>query len=106
MNKPRPSDAELVELLSQPSFQRAPQDLMPSTDPATPTAMVVEVEQIRPYDHNPRRVPNAEYERIKASIRACGMDQPLTITRRPGDEPYMVAAGGNTRLQVVQELWR
>jgi ParB family protein of integrating conjugative element (PFGI_1 class) len=106
MNKPRPSDAELVEFLSQPSFQRAPQDPIPSTDPVTPTTMVVEVEQIQPYDHNPRRVPNAEYERITASIRACGMEQPLTITRRPGDELYMVAAGGNTRLQVVQELWR
>ena len=43
MNKPRPSDAELVELLSQPSFQRAPQDPMPSNDPATPTGLVAEL---------------------------------------------------------------
>ncbi|HSH28954.1 MAG TPA: ParB family protein [Thiohalobacter sp.] len=105
MNKKRPTDAEIIDMLKQPNFQRK-DDTQPSTDPIKPHPMLVEVEQIKPYDRNPRRVPNSEYERIKNSIRTTGMDQTLTITRRPGDDRYMVAAGGNTRLQAVQELWR
>ena len=42
---------------------------------------------------------------IKASIRAEGMDQLLVITCRPGDTGYMVHAGGNTRLRILQELY-
>ena len=70
-----------------------------------PTAMEVEVTRIRAYDRNPRRSENPEYDRIKASIRADGMDQPLVITSRPGKTDYMVHAGGNTRLRILQELY-
>ncbi|MEA3278580.1 MAG: ParB N-terminal domain-containing protein [Pseudomonadota bacterium] len=63
------------------------------------------VTEIRPYDRNPRRAGNPEYDRIKASIRAEGMDQPLVVTKRPGDARFMVQAGGNTRLCIVQALF-
>jgi len=65
----------------------------------------VEVTRIHTYERNPRHTRNPEYDRIKASIRACGMDQALRITRRPGETGYIVQAGGNTRLQVQQELY-
>jgi ParB family protein of integrating conjugative element (PFGI_1 class) len=68
--------------------------------------MVVAVDEIEVYDHNPRQLANDKYEEIKASIRASGMDQTLTITRRPGAPRYMIAAGGNTRLQAVKALWK
>ena len=57
------------------------------------------------YERNPRHSRNPEYDRIKASIREHGMDQPLLITSRPGDDGYFVRAGGNTRLRIMQELY-
>ena len=70
-----------------------------------PQALRLEVTRIHPYERNPRHCPNPEYDRIKASIRASGLDQALRITRRPGDDDYIVQAGGNTRLQVLKELY-
>ena len=60
--------------------------------------------RVRPYEHNPRQSVNQEFERIKASIREVGLDQPLTVTRRPGASDYMVHSGGNTRLQALKAL--
>jgi ParB family protein of integrating conjugative element (PFGI_1 class) len=67
--------------------------------------MRLELAQIQCYERNPRRSRNPEYDRIKASIRASGLDQPLRITRRPGAPTYIVQAGGNTRLQILNELY-
>jgi len=67
--------------------------------------MRVEVTRIKFYERNPRRSMNPEYDRIKASILASGMDQPLLITMRPGDKDYVIQAGGNTRLQILKELF-
>jgi ParB family protein of integrating conjugative element (PFGI_1 class) len=63
------------------------------------------VTAIRPYDRNPRRADNPEADRIAASIRAGGLDQPLVVTQRPGDAHYLVRAGGNTRLRILQTLF-
>jgi ParB family protein of integrating conjugative element (PFGI_1 class) len=104
MSKQRPSAEQLAELITQPHFGRA-REVMPPTDPIQPTPMVVAVDEIEVYDHNPRQLANDRYEEIKASIRAAGMDQTLTITRRPGAPRYMIAAGGNTRLQALKALW-
>lgn len=64
----------------------------------------VEVTRIKAYERNPRRCENPEYDRIKASIRARGMDFPLVITCRPGETSYVVHAGGNTRLRILKQL--
>jgi len=104
MSKKRPTDAQLANMLSQPHFgqRRAEQ---PSQDPITATPMIVGIEDIDFYDRNPRRAPNSKYHEIKASIAAGEMDQPLTITRRPGAPRYMVFKGGNTRLRALKELY-
>ena len=70
-----------------------------------PTAMQVEITRINMYERNPRHGDHPEYDRIKDSIRAQGMDQPLVITCRPGDTDYVVHTGGNTRLKILQELY-
>ena len=70
-----------------------------------PAPLQVEVTRIKVYERNPRRAENPEYDRIKASIRAQGMDQPLVITCRPGETEYVVHAGGNTRLRILKELY-
>src|SRR5690554_45332 len=76
------------------------------TDPLQDTPMVVTLDQLRSYEHNPRKTRNPLYEEIKASIKARGLDQPPLITRRPGEDHYIIRNGGNTRLEILNELWR
>ena len=54
------------------------------------------IDQIKPYDRNLRRSPNPMYAKIKESVRAArGLSSLLSVTRRPGDEQYMVEGDGN-----------
>ncbi|VUS42646.1 ParB family protein [Klebsiella spallanzanii] len=69
-------------------------------------AVFVTLEQLHPYDLNPRLVRNPNYDDMKSSIYQRGLDTPPTITRRPNQEWYIIANGGNTRLSILNELWR
>ncbi len=80
-------------------------DLPDRADPVMECQIELPVEDIRPYEHNPRRTCNPRFAEIKDSIRASGIRVPLTVTRRPGESHFVVEAGGNTRLAAVQELW-
>jgi ParB family protein of integrating conjugative element (PFGI_1 class) len=71
-----------------------------------PAAFVLALDEIVPFDKDPRQAPNSEYPRIKDSVRAQGIDQPLVVTRRPGAAHYVIAAGGNTRLKILRELFQ
>ncbi len=95
-------------LLQEGSFGPHRDGHLPPADPVAPTPMILPVEAIRPYDRNPRRRPNPKYEDIHRSIKAKpGLaDDPLTVTRRPGDEHLIVKAGGNTRLEIHRTLWQ
>ena len=73
-------------------------------DPLSDTPIRVSLEQLRPYDYNPRTLRNPLHDQLKASIRERGLDQPPTITRRPGENHYIVRNGGNTRLAILNEL--
>ena len=66
----------------------------------------VTLEQIQPFPDNPRTTRNPGFDALKASIRARGLDNPPVLTRRPGDKLFMLASGGNTRLKILNELWR
>lgn len=104
-SKRRPSDEKLGQLLKTPHFGKGGN--LPPADPVAPTPMVLSLEQIRPYDRNPRRERNPRFEEIKDSIRSQGgLNNPLTVTRRPGEEQYMVESGGNTRLEILNELFK
>jgi ParB family protein of integrating conjugative element (PFGI_1 class) len=74
-------------------------------DPKFDCQMELAVDAVKPYDRNPRRANNAKFHEIKESIRVCGIRNPLTVTRRPGDADFVVEAGGNTRLIAIQQLW-
>jgi ParB family protein of integrating conjugative element (PFGI_1 class) len=63
------------------------------------------IDEIHPYENNPRRAANAKFDDIKESIRTSGLRTPLTVTRRPGEAHFIVEAGGNTRLRALRELW-
>ena len=75
-------------------------------DPLVDTPMLVTLEQLRPYEHNPRFLLNPLYDELKASIRERGLDQPPPITRRPGEASFIIRNGGNTRLAILGELWQ
>jgi ParB family protein of integrating conjugative element (PFGI_1 class) len=74
--------------------------------PGSTTPLTLTLGQLKPYEHNPRREPHPCYALLKHSIRVRGLEQPLVVTRRPGEAEYLVKAGGNTRLQILQELYR
>jgi len=80
-------------------------DLPAQADPRHDCQIELAVDDIRPYEHNPRRVSNTRFAPIKESIRASGIRNPLTVTRRPGEAHFIVEAGGNTRLLAIQQLW-
>ena len=86
-------------------FERNGPSATALSDPIADTPMVVTLDQLRPYDHDPRKKRNPAYEDIKASIRERGLDAAPAITRRPGDDSYIIRNGGNTRLAILRELW-
>jgi hypothetical protein len=82
-----------------------PADNSRQLDVPQDSQMTLPVTEIQAYDRNPRRYQNEQYEAIKASIRAAKrLTSPLVVTRRPGQDKFMVGKGGNTRLAALQEL--
>lgn len=75
------------------------------SDPIADTPMIVTLDQVRPYNLNPRVTRNPRYDELKASIRVRYLDSPPPITRRPGEEHFIIRNGGNTRLSILNELW-
>lgn len=102
--KPPTSD-DITRKLQHGHFPQRATQVSP-TDPDCDTPMVVTLEQLRPYEHNPRFIRNPLYEELKASIRDRGLDQPPSITRRPGESQFIIRNGGNTRLSILGELWQ
>jgi hypothetical protein len=65
------------------------------------------LDELKKFDKNPRTVRNPAHDDIKESIRAAGkLDQAFTVTKRPHENFYILAAGGNTRLDILNELYQ
>lgn len=75
------------------------------TDPIAETQVIATLDELAPYELDPRLTRNPRYDEIKESIRERGLDAPLVITRRPGGKHYIIRNGGNTRLAILRELW-
>lgn len=67
--------------------------------------ITVTLDKLRPYEHNPRKTRNPNFEIIKESIRRRGLDHKPNITQRPGEPFYIIKDGGNTRIQALKELF-
>ncbi|MEW5291535.1 ParB family protein [Erwinia papayae] len=82
----------------------------PATQDITPVAempMVLTLDEFGPNPDNPRTSRNPRYDEIKASIRARGLDTVPKVTRDPDGAPlYIFSDGGNTRYQILSELWQ
>ncbi|MEB6630412.1 ParB family protein [Escherichia coli] len=72
------------------------------------TPMILTLDQLRPNPDNPRTTRNLRYDDIKNSIHARGLDTVPKVTRMPDSEPdvYIFSDGGNTRYQILTELWK
>lgn len=104
-NSPEERRRLVAESLRVANPGNSARELPAQADPRQDCQIELSVDEIEPYDHNPRRAANPKYEEIKESIRACGIRNPLTVTRRPGEQRFIVEGGGNTRLAAMQALW-
>ena len=99
------AETAFASLLVAPPAQTG-MDIAPKDDVFPGLFMNVSVHEIDFFDKNPRtRHDSEQYGHIKQSIRETGVQQPVHITRRPGDSRFVLAQGGNTRLKIVQELF-
>ncbi|RWT23378.1 hypothetical protein DN603_09810 [Raoultella planticola] len=99
------SEQEMAAKLMSDGFGRTGPVAGTLTDPVADTPMVVTLDELRPYELDPRLTRNPLYDEIKASISERGLDAPPPITRRPGSDHYIIRNGGNTRLAILRELW-
>ncbi|AZL70072.1 ParB family protein [Pseudomonas oryziphila] len=76
------------------------------SDPIADTALVLGVDEVLPWEDNPRTTRNPRYDELKESIRNRGLDTPPPVTRRPGEEKYRIRNGGNTRITILKELFQ
>jgi 8-oxo-dGTP pyrophosphatase MutT (NUDIX family) len=103
----KPNLADAIKSVMDKSRPSANVTTLPprTHDDVTDGFMVVRVVDIDPYDGNMRLQPNPENDQIKASLRATGVRGAIEITRRPGTQRWIVAAGANTRLALIKELY-
>ena len=74
------TEREMAAKLSAEKFARSGPDADETTDPIADTPMVVTLDQLRPYDLNPRVTRNPRYDEILASVRERGLDTSPAIT--------------------------
>ncbi len=104
MAKINPQD--LKDRLLAPGFTAPPKVLEQLSDPVSDTPMVLTLDQVLPWHDNPRTTRNPKYDELKESIRHRGLDTPPPVTRRPGEDKYRIRNGGNTRLEILNELYK
>ncbi|MCC5902684.1 MAG: ParB N-terminal domain-containing protein [Halomonas sp.] len=105
MSKKHMSQSEILQKLQQPGPKLKSQPVKSLGAPLREMGIEVTLDDVRPYDRNPRRQRNPKYNEIKASIRAAGLKHAPVLTQRPGDDLYMISDGGNTRLEILTELY-
>jgi len=76
------------------------------SDPIADTPLVLDVDDVLPWEDNPRTTRNPRRDELKESIRNRGLDTPPPVTRRPGEEKYRIRNGGNTRISLLKELYQ
>lgn len=103
----KPSSVQTMkEKLMQPAFEHKAPTAERLSDPLVDTPMLLSLDEVLPYDSNPRTTRNPKYDEIKESIRQRGLDTPPPVTRKPGEEKFRIRNGGNTRLAILNELYR
>lgn len=96
---------DLKAKLLAPGFNPTTSNAVMS-DPIADTALVLSIDEVLPWEDNPRTTRNPKYDELKESIRNRGLDTPPPVTRRPGEEKYRIRNGGNTRITILKELFQ
>ncbi|KTL61175.1 hypothetical protein AA106_09895 [Photorhabdus laumondii subsp. laumondii] len=108
MSRPGKNKLSLGDALLQQG--KTPQlSASPVVLPVAEIPIVLTLDELRTNPGNPRISRNPRFDDIKASIRARGLDSVPKITRNPnsGNENiYIFSDGGNTRYQILSELWQ
>lgn len=102
---PDTSAQDIASKLLSDGFTRTGPVANTLSDPVADTPMIVTLNELMPYELDPRLTRNPLYDEIKASIYERGLDAPPPITRRSGANHYIIRNGGNTRLAILRELW-
>ncbi|WP_269503934.1 ParB N-terminal domain-containing protein [Burkholderia sp. IMCC1007] len=74
-------------------------------DPQLTSLIRLKITDVMAYERNPRRASHERIAELKESIRTNGIEQIVTVTRRPGAQTYVVAKGGNTRVTAATALY-
>ncbi|WP_449632073.1 ParB family protein [Rahnella aceris] len=100
------SDA-MLQRGKSPSQLTTGDNASPAVLPLSEMPMVLTLDQLRPNPDNPRTSRNPRFDDIKTSIRSRGLDSIPKVTRDPdGEDVYIFSDGGNTRYQILCELWQ
>lgn len=97
---------DLANKLFAGNFDKSKEPVTQLSDPLVPTPMVLTLDQIKHYELNPRIKKNPIYEEIRNSILKRGFNAVPSVTRRPGQDFYILRDGFNTRLSILNELWK
>lgn len=76
-----------------------------SPEPQFASVIRLKITDVAVYERNPRRASHERIVELKESIRANGIEQIVTVTRRPGETRYLVAKGGNSRVTAATALY-
>ncbi|WP_175684604.1 chromosome partitioning protein ParB [Burkholderia anthina] len=74
-------------------------------DPQLTSVIRLRITDVMVYERNPRRASHERILELKESIRTNGIEQVVTVTRRPGETCYVVAKGGNSRVTAATALY-
>ncbi|MFM0019487.1 ParB N-terminal domain-containing protein [Paraburkholderia azotifigens] len=76
-----------------------------TSGPTLVSTIRLKVTEVMVYERNPRHASHERITELKESIRVNGIEQIVTVTKRPNQTQYVVAKGGNTRLLAAQALY-
>ncbi|MES9980547.1 MAG: ParB family protein, partial [Candidatus Thiodiazotropha sp. 6PLUC5] len=104
MSKKQPTQEELLDKVLVGNFSNETQSNLIPQDGDT---LILHPTQLTPYDRNPRRVRNREYDSIKTQLLTQGLQEVLSVTQRPGMPPtqFIPARGANTRVEIILEIF-
>jgi hypothetical protein len=101
-----------IQQLTQMNRERAAAQRIdvkaPASNPAglaLASTIRLKVTDVVAYERNPRHASHERISELKESIRVNGIEQIVTVTKRPNQKQYVVAKGGNTRLLAAQALY-
>ena len=102
--KARYEDIARKSLLGTPPPLNAMGTMSP-TDVVDGSVSNLAITDIERYEYDPRIRENPCYDDIITSIRANGILNQISVTKRPGSTKYTPYGGGNTRLRIARELY-